>query len=240
MMRMIFSRLSARRLFAAATVLLTVSSPAFRAGAQQLPAAAATTAATVSAPAAGTPSTLLQPALSTLRDALGTLRLEKWKAPGGVRQKTDANVTSIQHDLDATLPGLLTKADAAPDSLSQMLPLLRNVDALYDVVLRVANTAELAAPAPQSAALNDALSGLESARRSVGERLQTVAAAQDKQVQDLQSALRASAQPPAPPACPAPATPKTGTAASRAAAKKKAAAKKVPATGSAAGSGQKQ
>lgn len=190
------------RLRHSALLLTTVCTPVARLAAQT-PSSPAPAAATTPAQPSRTPSSILQPALDALTQTLGTLRLDKWKAPVTLRDETETNIGSIRRDIDTTLPPLLASADAKPESVSQILPAFRNIEALYDVVLRVAQVARVSAPAPQSAALDQAMADLDSARRALGDRLQTAALAQEKQVADLQAALRAV--PPPPP--PAPVTP---------------------------------
>jgi len=152
------------------------------------------------------PSTMLRPALDVLKTALDGVRLDKWKGPAAVRSDEDANLASIRKDMETTLPPLLAAADAAPDSAAKTLPAYRNVEALYDVLLRVAAAGKLAAPGDQSSALDQALARLDDGRRALGDRLQEDAKAQEKRVGDLQAALKAippPAPPPAPVVCPA-------------------------------------
>lgn len=155
------------------------------------------------------PSALMQPSLDVVKTALGEVRVEKWKGPGAARSEADSNVASIRKDVEVTLPGLLSAADAAPDSAAKVLPAYRNVEALYDVLLRVDAAGHLQAPADQSSALDQALARLEEGRRALGDRLQSDAAAAEKRVGDLQVALKATPPPvaaAAPVACP-PVTP---------------------------------
>ena len=155
------------------------------------PAAASPAAVTAAAPVMKSASALLQPGLDGVRSALRAVRVEKWKTSGAVREEMDGDLGSIQRDLDGTLPGLLSAADAAPDSVGKVLPAYRNVEALYDVLLRVASVARLAAPQAQSAALDAAMADLESGRRMLGDQLQRSAVAVEKQVVDLRAALKA-------------------------------------------------
>jgi len=166
----------------------------------QSPAGAGSGATTqaVTAPAQAAPSRLLQPSLETLRLALRDTRVEKWKGSGATRDEAQSNLVSIQKDVASTLPTLLAAADAAPGSAGKALPAYRNVEALYDVVLRVASAARLQAPADQSAELDQALVALEGGRKALGDRLESDTAAQEKHVSDLQAALKA-VPPPAPP-----------------------------------------
>lgn len=148
---------------------------------------------------------MLQPALDTLRQTLGVLRPDKWKTSGAVREEADANISSIRNDLETMLPPLLAAADGAPDSVARVLPAYRNVEALYDVLLRVAEAGRLSAPSQQSAALEEARGSLEDGRRALGDHLQAAALGQEQQVHNLQAAVRAIPPAPAPVVCPPPA-----------------------------------
>jgi hypothetical protein len=174
--------------------------------------------------AAPPPSATLQPALEVLNTALAETRLDKWKGSVTIKSESDANLASIQRDVTQTLPPLLASADAAPDSAARTLPLYRNLEALYDVLLRVDSASHLSAPADQVSALDQALARLETSRKSLGDQLQLNAAAQEKQVIHLQAALKAVPPPPA--AAPAPVPLKCPSPS----VKKKAPAKPKPAT----------
>jgi len=164
--------------------------------------------------AAVKPSALLQPALDTLEQMIGTVKVEKWKG-GSVRAEASANISSIMRDLQSTLPPMLKEADAAPGTMSKLLPVSRNIDALYDVVLRVVDSASVSAPGEQLAPLQDAMTGLNKARHALNDRIQDMAAAREKQIGDLQVALKTQpvpvcpvAPPPPPPPAPKKAAPK--------------------------------
>jgi hypothetical protein len=89
---------------------------------------------------------MVQPALLDVQRTVGSLNTGRWKAPNEVRAAADRNVSSIQRDLVETLPNLLNQADAASGSVPPAFAVYRNIDALYDVLLRVSQTASLAAP----------------------------------------------------------------------------------------------
>jgi hypothetical protein len=169
----------------------------------QLPSNAAPTQGAPPAPVA--PSGLLQPSLDALQQTMGALRLEKWKR-GTIREEAGANTNSILVDLQATLPPLLHDADAAPGAVSNVLPVSRNIDALYDTLLRVVEAARVSAPGDQVTQLQQALINLGNARRALEDRLQEAAAAQEKQLSDLRSTLRAQSSAKCP-VTPAPVTP---------------------------------
>lgn len=177
--------------------------------AAQLPAAAPAQAAP---PAPLHPSALLQPALDTVEQSVRAVKLERWKR-GSIRDEAGDNIRAILRDLQDNLPPLLREADAAPGAISKVLPVSRNIDALYDVLLRVVEASRVAAPGEQITPLQQALIGLGEARRVLEDRLQEAATAQEKQIVSLQTTMQSQAAdlhalkiapPPAPCVPPAP------------------------------------
>jgi hypothetical protein len=165
-------------------------------------------------PAAGpsaTPSEILKPGLDHVRLTLDALKLDKWKK-GSIRDEAGANINTIQRDLQVTLPPLLATADAAPGTISKVLPVTRNIDAVYDVLVHVVEAARVVAPGDQVGLLQQSMSKLEKSRVALDEQLEQIAAAQEKQMTDLHNTvqtqaaqLHAAATPPPAPVCPAPA-----------------------------------
>jgi hypothetical protein len=185
--------------FFSSVFLLAISCAA---GAAQQSAVAPQAAAARVQPA---PSAIMQPSLDVVAQTIGTLRPDKWKASDAVRDDAAANISSIRRDLDTTLPQLLATADGAAASVTQALPAYRNIEALYDVLLRVSEAGRLSAPGDQRAALEEARVKLEAGRRAFGDRIQSIALEQEQQVHHLQAALRAIPPAPAPEVCPPPA-----------------------------------
>lgn len=170
-----------------------------------------------SAGAAGTPFTpaapsdILQRSLDEVQQTVGGVKLDKWKR-GSVRDEAGNNIDAIQRDLKGTLPDLIKQADTAPGTLSKILPVSRNVDALYDVMVHVVEAARVSAPGDQVGQLQTAMADLEKARVTLGNQLQQTAAVQEKQLVDLRTTvqtqaatLKAAAAAPPPPKCPPPA-----------------------------------
>lgn len=179
------------------------------------PPAAPTSSAPPAAPAPAppVPSALLKPALANVEQAVAAIKLDKWKR-GSVRDAAGTNIKAIQRDLEEKLPSLVTTADATPGSLSRVLPLSRNIDALYDVLVHVIEQARVSAPGDEIPGLEQAMDSLEKARVTLGNGIQDTAAAQEKQLIDLRTtvqtqaaSLRAAAVPAAKPVCPAPPAP---------------------------------
>jgi hypothetical protein len=168
--------------------------------------------ATPGAATGSAPSATVEPAAASVQQALETLRVDKWKAARDVRDAEAKNVDSLRRDLTTTLPSLMTAADAAPESISAMLPLSRNLGALYDVLLRVTVVAESAAPREQTVALEQAMTSVEGVRRMLADRLQSAASAEEQRVSELQKAVVAAKAVAVAPCPPLPAAPvKTAT-----------------------------
>jgi TolA-binding protein len=149
--------------------------------------------------------------LDNVRQTLEGVRIDKWKR-GSIRDEADGNITTIQRDLQGTLPSLMKTADDAPTTISKVLPVSRNVDALYDVLVHIVEAARVIAPGDQVSQLQSALDKLEKARVKLDEQLEQTAASQEKQLSDLRNKiqaqaaqLHAAATPPPASACPAPA-----------------------------------
>ncbi|WP_348262428.1 hypothetical protein P8935_21850 [Telmatobacter sp. DSM 110680] len=177
------------------------------------------------------PSDILQRSLGEVQQVVGGLKLDKWKR-GSVRDEAQNNAAAIQRDLEGTLPKLIKDGDTAPGTLSKVLPVSRNVDALYDVLVHLVEGARVSAPGDQVGQLQTAMADLEKARVTLDNQLQQSATVQEKQIVDLRStvqtqaaSLKAASTPPPAPKCPAPATP---------AKKKKTPAKTTTTTGTTA------
>ena len=140
----------------------------------------------------------LQPSIQLVKEALSTVNVDKWKASSAIKSEADGNLHSVQRDMDETLPALVQAADAAPDSTSKALPVFRNVDALYDVMLRLDAAGRLAAPKDEIGALDDALASIAKARNVIGDQLQANAVAQERRMVQLQQAAAHPAPAPAP------------------------------------------
>ena len=155
-----------------------------QAPAQPGTAASASAAAAVPAP----PSAILQPALNDVQNTLGALNPDKWKK-GSVRDEAGEHVNTILADLQKNVPPLMAAADASPGSISRTLPLMKHIDALYDVLLRVEEASRVSAPADQISALQQTLLKLSNARLALDDQMTQQATLQEKQLVDLRTAL---------------------------------------------------
>ena len=157
------------------------------------------------------PSGILQRSLDEVNQTVGAVRIDKWKR-GSVRDAASNNIDAIQRDMKGALPSLLKDADSAPGALSKVLPLSRNVDALYDVLVHLVEQARVSGTGEDAGQLQQAMGDLEKARVALDNQILQAATAQEKQIVDLRTtvqkqevSLRAAATPPPAPKCPTPA-----------------------------------
>jgi hypothetical protein len=180
-------------------------------------------------------SSIVQPAMTEVERSISALNISRWKAPGQVKSAAQQDTGSIQRDLSDTLPGLLSKADAAPTTVPPAFVVYRNIDALYDVLLRVSETASLAAPQGESDALFSSLNKLEAARSQLGDAILNASQQREDQIVKLEASVRAAAAAQAQAPQPKTTVVDDGTAPPSPAKKKKKPAAKPPAANPPAG-----
>jgi hypothetical protein len=173
--------------------------------------------------------------MTEVERSISALNISRWKAPGQVKSAAQQDTGSIQRDLSDTLPGLLSKADAAPTTVPPAFVVYRNIDALYDVLLRVSETASLAAPQGESDALFSSLNKLEAARSQLGDAILNASQQREDQIVKLEASVRAAAAAQAQAPQPKTTVVDDGTAPPSPAKKKKKPAAKPPAANPPAG-----
>ena len=88
------------------------------------------------------------------------------------------------------LPEIIAELKASPESLTFTFKLYRNLDALYDVFESVAESAGAFGSKDEFQALENDVSAFERLRRSVADRMETLAAAKEVEVTRLRTALQ--------------------------------------------------
>ncbi len=125
---------------------------------------------------------------------IARLRIEKWKADSSYRQQSQENAQSLQRNIRGALPGMVAAVRSQPDNLAAGVKLYRNLNALYDVMSALTESAGAFGPKSDFEALASQLSGLDNIRRAFADRLEALAAVKDSEL------IRLRAQPrPAPP-----------------------------------------
>ena len=170
----------------------------------------------------------LEATSKSAQDDLMKLRIEKWKTDGSTKKQTLGNVDAIQRNLQSALPEIIAQLRNAPEDLPATFKLYRNLDALYDVMGSVAESAGAFGPKDDFQSISNDLGGFEGTRKQLAERLANLAAAKEQEIVRLRTELKTAQT-----ALPAAAAKKTvvddNEPAKKPATKKKPAAKKPPA-----------
>ncbi len=143
-------------------------------------------------PAAPAMNESLRPALDQVGLALGQVQIDRWKLSRESKAQLHGDASSIQQDLTSQLPGLFQAAQQSPAALAPQLNLMHNVDALYDVLVRISTAASLAEGKSDAATLDNAVQRLEAARKTADNQLLQAASLRDREIVDLQARMNAS------------------------------------------------
>jgi len=144
-------------------------------------------------------SQLEQVAQATQAD-LGKLRIEKWKTDSNTKRSTEADVESLQRNLQMALPEIIGQLRASPENIAATFKLYRNLDALYDVFGPVVESAGAFGSKDEFQSVQNDLSSLERLRRALAERMEALAGAKEGELAQLRTQVRdlkAAATPPA-------------------------------------------
>jgi len=132
---------------------------------------------------------LQQASQSTLAD-LGHLRIDKWKTDSGTKRQTEADVESIQKNLQNALPGILNELKASPENVAQTFKMYRNLDALFDVMTSVAESTGAFGSKDEFQSLNRDLGAIQDSRHSFADRMDRIALAKETELGQLRTALQ--------------------------------------------------
>jgi hypothetical protein len=142
----------------------------------------------------------LQQTAQNMQSDLGKMRIEKWKTDGATKRQTLATVESIQRNLQSALPETIATLSNSPEDLGASFKLYRNLVILYDYFGAVVENAGAFGSKDEFQSLSNDMSGLESARRTFGERMQKLAASKEDELTHLRAQVKTlTAAPPPPP-----------------------------------------
>jgi hypothetical protein len=134
-------------------------------------------------------SQLVQTSQSMQRELSG-LRIEKWKTDANTKHVSQADVASIQRNLQTALPEIVAELRNSPDSLPSTFKLYRNLDALYDVFVSLTEATGAFGPRDDYQALQNDLSSLESSRRMFADRMEALAVSKEAELSKLRTDLQ--------------------------------------------------
>jgi hypothetical protein len=124
---------------------------------------------------------------------LAKLRVEKWKTDSGNKRQMQANVESVERNLQSALPEMVSQARMSPENLTATFRVYRNLTALYDVFAAVAESAGAFGTKDEFQALQNDLSMLERSRRAFADRMETLAGAKEAELARLRTAVQTGA-----------------------------------------------
>lgn len=132
----------------------------------------------------------LQTVSSALNGIISQLKIEKWKADGNSKRQAEANAESIQRNLNSALPGMIASLRSAPQDMEAEFKLYRNVNALYDVMSSLAESAGAFGPKGDYEALAQQLDSLDTIRRNLGDALEQLAGSTQSQLEQLRTQVK--------------------------------------------------
>src|SRR6266699_826367 len=132
----------------------------------------------------------LQQASQATQEDLSHLRIEKWKTDSGTKRQTESNVESLQRNLQTALPGMLADLKSSPENAALTFKVYRNLDALYDVMTSVVESAGAFGSKEEFQPLNKDLGALEDSRRAFADRMDKIATAKETELGQLRVALQ--------------------------------------------------
>lgn len=132
----------------------------------------------------------LQQASQSAQEDLSHMRVEKWKTDGGTKRQTDSDAQSILRNLQNALPGMVQELKNSPESLPATFKVYRNLDALYDVMNSVVESAGAFGSKEEFQALNKDLGGIEESRRAFADRMDKLANAKETEIGQLRVELQ--------------------------------------------------
>lgn len=121
---------------------------------------------------------------------LAKLRIEKWKTDSSSKQQTQANVDSLSRNMQSALPEIIGQLRASPEDLAATFKLYRNLDALYDVFGAVVESAGAFGTKDEFQSLENDLGSLERGRRSLAERMETLTASKEAELDRLRTQVK--------------------------------------------------
>jgi hypothetical protein len=121
---------------------------------------------------------------------LAKLRVEKWKTDSNNKRQMQANVESVERNLQSALPEMIGQLRMSPENLTATFRVYRNLTALYDVFAAVTESAGAFGTKDEFQSLENDLSMLERSRRAFADRMETLAGAKEVELTRLRTALQ--------------------------------------------------
>jgi hypothetical protein len=132
----------------------------------------------------------LEATSKSTQDDLTKLRIERWKTDNASKKQALGNVDSIQRNLQNALPAMIGQLRNAPEDLSATFKLYRNLDALYDVLGSIVESAGAFGSKDDFQVLANDLTSFEGTRKQIAERLENLATSKEQEIVHLRTDLK--------------------------------------------------
>jgi len=132
----------------------------------------------------------LEQASQATQGDLSKLRIEHWKTDSNTKRQTQADVESIQRNLQGALPAIIAEMRSSPENLPSTFKLYRNLDALYDVMVSVVESAGAFGSKDEFQSLQNDLSSIEKDRHSFADRMDTLAGTKETELSHLRAQVQ--------------------------------------------------
>jgi hypothetical protein len=129
----------------------------------------------------------LEQLVDNTRVDLARLRVEKWKTDNGTKRQAESNAESVNRNMAAALPQIMQQVRKDPNSLGPSFKLYRNLNALYDVMSTLTETAGAFGTKDEYQALANDTANLDTLRRAMADQLEQMTAARDNEVVQLRT-----------------------------------------------------
>ena len=146
----------------------------------------------------------LDQAVQTANTDITRLRIEKWKTDTSQKQQAQTYANSVQRNITAALPTLVAAVRANPQNLSANFQLYRNLNALYEVMLNLGDSAGAFGAKQDYQAISQDVAALDNARRSLGDYVDRLAIQKDADLARFRSGRGSTSASAVPAATPTP------------------------------------
>jgi hypothetical protein len=121
---------------------------------------------------------------------LAKMRVEKWKTDSNTKRQEQANVESIQRNLQTALPEIIGQVRNSPENLNLTFKLYRNLDALNDVFSSLVESIGAFGSKDDFQSLGNDLNLFEKSRRSFADRMDSLSGAKEAELNQLRTQIR--------------------------------------------------
>lgn|ERR1700678_1777848 len=121
---------------------------------------------------------------------LAKLRIERWKTDASTKKQSLADADSVQRNLQSALPEMIGQLRNSPEDMPATFKLYRNMDALYDVLGGVVESAGAFGSKDDFQSLSNDLQSFEGTRKQLADRMNDLATSKEQEIVRLRTDLK--------------------------------------------------